>query len=1008
MTFLADLHVHSKFSRATSRDLDLEHLAWWAARKGIAVVGTGDCVHPGWVAEIRDKLVPAGDGLFRLRPEIETPLWETLPSTCRTPARFLLSTEISTIYKKGDKTRKVHHLILLPSIEAADGLGAALARIGNIASDGRPILGLDSRDLLEITLAAGGELIPAHIWTPWFAAMGSKSGFDSIADCYGDLSEHIHAVETGLSSDPLMNRRVSSLDRYRLVSNSDAHSPGKLGREATRFSGGISYPAIIEALRTGEGHAGTIEFFPEEGKYHLDGHRACGVVFEPRETIAAGGRCPVCGAPVTVGVAHRVELLADRSEEEAARLIGPVSSLVPMPEILGEIVGAGAAAKSVTEAFDRALAKLGPELAVLESVPIEELTRFHPLLGEAIVRLRAGRVVRRAGYDGEYGVIRLFEEGELDRLSGTDTLFDTPIVRRTRAARKTTIESAPETTVEAPRTINDLDPEQTAAVEATEGPLMIVAGPGSGKTRTLVRRIVHLIRERGVAPAAILAVTFTRKATEELRNRLSVLLEEGAAAAVVHSFHSLGLSVLRKHGERIGLSPDLRVADEVERRSALVAATGMSETRAARLLRTISTLKRTGEPGNGEERETRALLDRRGREEGWVDFDDLVGLTVELLERDPEVAAWWRGRFAHIMIDEFQDLDATQYRLTRLLAGEGRGLCVIGDPDQAIYGFRGADAAGFERLAADFRGARTLRLSRNYRSSGTIVEASSALMGRRAGGVVRPAGEPITLHVAANEADEAEFVAATIEALLGGHDMLAAGRSGREERRSLSFADCAVLYRTDARSSALRTAFDRAGIPYGKSSPAPIADDPGVRVILARLAEDPEGALSERIARAAELARREGEVDAATLALARGRLIGLAEFGDEARLRDEAALATEADFRDARADRVTLSTLHAAKGLEFPVVFVVGVETGLIPLSWDGEEEATDEERRLFYVAMTRAGDRLYLTRAAERTFRGNVGPAFPSPFLADIPRRLTVVSGAAPKRKKARQLSLF
>src|SRR5882724_6796534 len=304
MRFYADLHVHSKYSRATSRDLDLEHLAHWAARKGIGVVGTGDFCHPAWAAELKEKLVPAEGGLFRLRDDIEQAVAATLPAACRTPVRFMLEVEISTIYKKADKTRKIHHLIYAPDFATVDRISARLGKIGNIKSDGRPILGLDSRDLLEITLEGGPDayLVPAHIWTPWFAALGSQSGFDSVAECYGDLTEHIFAVETGLSSDPAMNWRLSMLDRYRLVSNSDAHSPGKLGREATTFDCDQNYFSIRRALETGEGFVGTVEFFPEEGKYHLDGHRKCDVRLDPKETQEKGGRCPVCGQPVTVGV----------------------------------------------------------------------------------------------------------------------------------------------------------------------------------------------------------------------------------------------------------------------------------------------------------------------------------------------------------------------------------------------------------------------------------------------------------------------------------------------------------------------------------------------------------------------------------------------------------------------------------------------------------------------------------------------------------------------------------
>jgi PHP family Zn ribbon phosphoesterase len=268
MRFHADLHVHSKHSRATSRDLDLEHLAFWGARKGLGIVATGDCVHPQWLAELKAKLIPDAPGLFRLRPEIAAEVAARLPLSCRALPAFMLATEISTIYKKGEKTRKVHHLIYAPDFATVDRLAARLAAIGNIASDGRPILGLDSRDLLEVTLESGPDayLVPAHIWTPWFAALGSQSGFDSIAECYGDLADHIFAVETGLSSDPAMNWRVSSLDRYRLTSSSDAHSPGKLAREATVFECAPDYFALRTALQTGAGYGGTVEFFPEEGK----------------------------------------------------------------------------------------------------------------------------------------------------------------------------------------------------------------------------------------------------------------------------------------------------------------------------------------------------------------------------------------------------------------------------------------------------------------------------------------------------------------------------------------------------------------------------------------------------------------------------------------------------------------------------------------------------------------------------------------------------------------------
>ena len=430
MAFYADLHVHSKYSRATSRNCDLEHLAIWARKKGIAIVGTGDFTHPAWRAEIRERLVPAEPGLYRLRPDLERAVEEQLPPACRserTTTRFMLSVEISTIYKKFDKTRKIHHLVYAPDFDAMDRVTASLARIGNLNSDGRPILGLDSRHLLEITLESdpGSYLVPAHIWTPWFAALGSKSGFDAIDECYGDLAKHIFAVETGLSSDPPMNWRVSSLDRFRLVSNSDAHSPEKLGREVCVFDTDLDYFALRRALETGEGYGGTLEFFPEEGKYHLDGHRSCEVRLSPNETRRREGLCPVCGKPLTVGVMHRVEDLADRPEEvPPPATAGTMRSLVPLPEILSEILEVGPKSRKVARHYESLLGRLGPELPLLDSVPLEDIRpASSSLVAEAVARLRRREVVREAGYDGVYGTIRLFEDAELRGLTRGASLF---------------------------------------------------------------------------------------------------------------------------------------------------------------------------------------------------------------------------------------------------------------------------------------------------------------------------------------------------------------------------------------------------------------------------------------------------------------------------------------------------------------------------------------------------------------------------------------------------------
>ncbi len=424
--FYADLHVHSRHSRATSRDGTLENFSRWGRIKGLRVVATGDFTHPAWRAEIGDELIPAEPGLFRLKPQRERALEAELPDACQAGAtpfsnsvRFLLQVEISTIYKRDGATRKVHHLILAPGLKEADALTAKLERIGNLKSDGRPILGLDSRNLLEIVLEAGAGcmLIPAHIWTPWFSALGSRSGFDAIADCYADLAPHVFAVETGLSSDPPMNWQVSSLDRYRLISNSDCHSPSKLGREATAFDTEPDYFSICKALETGAGYAGTIEFFPEEGKYHLDGHRKCQICWDPKETKRHKGLCTVCGKPVTVGVLSRVEELADRPEGVKPPTAGTFQNFIPLAEVLGEVLGCGPSTGKAEAARALIDAGVGPELYVLGHAPLEGIEKVGPpRLAEAIARMRAGNVIRESGYDGEYGAIHLFQPEELGRV----------------------------------------------------------------------------------------------------------------------------------------------------------------------------------------------------------------------------------------------------------------------------------------------------------------------------------------------------------------------------------------------------------------------------------------------------------------------------------------------------------------------------------------------------------------------------------------------------------------
>jgi uncharacterized protein (TIGR00375 family) len=418
MRFIADLHVHSHYSRATSKDMSPEGIWKWAQLKGITVIGTGDFTHPQWSKELNEKLEPLNNGLFRLKNEFQS---DDVPESCKADVFFILSAEISCIYSKKGRTRKVHSVILVPDFADAARINLSLSKIGNLKSDGRPILGLDAKELLKIVLDASPDalFIPAHAWTPHFSVFGAVSGFDSLEECFEELTPHIYAIETGLSSDPQMNWRLSALDRLTLVSNSDAHSARKIGREANIFDTEISYHSMINAIKMKKGFLGTIEFFPEEGKYHYDGHRTCGVSLSPKETIHHDYLCPVCGKKVTVGVMHRVEKLADRENGFKPADSPAYTSIIPLAEIISETLKVGVSSKKVEAFYFSLLEKLGNEFKILMDVPLDDIERAgSPLLREAISRVRSGNVHIAPGYDGEYGKVKIFENVERKEIKG--------------------------------------------------------------------------------------------------------------------------------------------------------------------------------------------------------------------------------------------------------------------------------------------------------------------------------------------------------------------------------------------------------------------------------------------------------------------------------------------------------------------------------------------------------------------------------------------------------------
>ena len=717
-TFVADLHIHSHFSRATAKNLDLPHLEVWARRKGIAVVGTGDFTHPGWLAEIKDQLRLGPGGLFSLNPKcrIDTPAdHHYVPQS---PVQFLLSAEISSIYKQDGKTRKVHSLILMPDIDAVERFNATLDKIGNLKSDGRPILGLSAKDLLDITVNTDDRamFIPAHAWTPWFSILGAHSGFDSLEECFGDLTPFVTAIETGLSSDPAMNWQLSMLDRVTLISNSDAHSPANLAREANLFNCPAGYDDITLAIKTGQGFEGTIEFFPEEGKYHLDGHRKCGLRLTPAERLENGDQCPKCGKKITIGVLSRVRELADRPQGYRPRGASDYQSLLPLPELIGQVLERGPKTKGVAVVYHRLIKNLGPELSILLEAGLDDVALAGgepgPLISRAIDNMRRGRVHARPGFDGQYGVIEVVTQADRDEIMGQQLMWHSAKRPVKKSQKKADLKPGPKIAEDTPasqsgQSAEKLNDRQLAAVSAPPGPSIIVAGPGSGKTLALTRRIAYVIARFGARPDEVLAITFTRQAASEMKRRLERLLPDQGDAPFVSTFHALGAHILKMAGiERQVIEADDQMG--LFRRAAKKV-----ELTPAELARQISMAKQNlRRPEEIDEPKTArgyAAYQEFLGVVGKCDFDDLIMDAVGILRRDENLLASCRNRWPHVFIDEFQDINLAQWEFTRLLApGGSPNLTAIGDPDQAIYGFRGATPQFFRQFTQNIPTARSV------------------------------------------------------------------------------------------------------------------------------------------------------------------------------------------------------------------------------------------------------------------------------------------------------------
>ncbi|EHJ47703.1 UvrD/REP helicase [Solidesulfovibrio carbinoliphilus subsp. oakridgensis] len=1070
--YLADLHIHSHYSRATSKGLTPRNLAAFGELKGLAVVGSGDFTHPGWLADLRRDLIEDGTGLLRLADTAdpaglgrEIPWLPDFRPEGR--VRFMLSAEISSIYKRGGKVRKVHNLVFAPSLDVAETINRKLSKVGNLASDGRPILGLDSRDLLELVLETDKRafLVPAHIWTPWFSVFGSKSGFDSLEECFGDLSKEIFALETGLSSDPDMNWTLSALDRFRLISNSDAHSGEKLGRECNLFCGEASYEGIHRALRGengGRDFCGTVEFFPEEGKYHLDGHRDCHVVMEPAEAKARGGICPVCGKQLTLGVLHRVLDLADRTEPARPPGMPGFTSLIPLDELAGEIMGVGPKTGKARRLTAALYARFGAELTILRETPPEDLAKVNTVLAEAVSRMRQGRVERTPGFDGEYGRITVFSaEEKRDIKAGR--FRPVPAGNSTGATPRESASDGdappePPPAGQTPRSAParpDLNAAQEAAVTAAGRHLLVVAGPGTGKTHTLLAKIRSLL-EAGVPADKILAVTFTRRAAGELRDRLArdiPALADGtrtgaAALPRADTLHALALAAWTEAG---GREPVL-LSEEAARRLFALANPGLAGARLKAAWRALDLSRERLEPlepaadTDGSDGPGRFAARYAAQKAAWnlLDFTDLLEFWLEKLTSGDSRPDW-----SHILVDEVQDLTPLQLALVAALAGPDRAaLFAIGDPDQSIYGFRGATGGVEARLAALWPDLAVAPLAENYRSAQPVLDLAAGLFpGRRPLvsrlGPILPAAGGMELFAAPTAGAEAEWMAGRIQELLGGTSLTL---TRDFSVATLSPGDVAVLVRFSGLVPAIRKSLERRGIPCAAPEADAFFNEPRVRLLLA--------AAGRHLGLPAALGEA-GDADGPTLPalpdaiLARGPR-GLAallqdsppfdrlfwqgpQFRDLCRAYDthkgwagllnHVAGETEIELVGRLAEKVRIMTLHAAKGLEFAAVFLPALEDGILPFAGaaalTGAPGGTagdpagrmdeDEERRLFYVGLTRAKTRLFLSHAKRRDLFGKRLALPRSRFLEELDlggvRQRTL---AARTVRQARQLPLL
>ncbi len=848
--FTADLHIHSKYSRATSKDMNLEKIAEVCEIKGIDLVVTGDFIHPEWLKELKDKLEDVGSGFFQLK-------------NSKYKVQFILGGEISSIYKKDGKVRKIHNMIYMPTIESAEKLSKKLDNIGNIHSDGRPILGLDSKHLLELCLEVDENVIfiPAHIWTPWFSLFGKMSGFDDIEQCFEDLTQYIYAVETGLSSDPPMNWRLSMLDKFTLVSNSDAHSPFKIAREANIFFCKKDYFSLLESLKD-KSKVATIEFFPEEGKYHYDGHRKCNICLNPEEAIKNNNICPECGKTITIGVLHRVLELADRKDN--IPFLQKYFSLVPLDEIIAQALNVRSSTKKVKNIYKKMIKSLGSELEILKDIPLVEIKKVAgELIAYGIEKMRKGKVEVKPGFDGEYGKIIVINEDDRKHFLAKKGIFIENIklkeIKREKKEYEIKSNNKSENKVITNKNINN---EQIKSIEALDDIILVIAGPGTGKTFTLVEKIKFLV-DQGYEVDKIFAITFTNKAKDELKNRVNLDVN-------IHTFHSLSKKIIEiKRNENIKI---LEAEEQLKIIKNLIKSNKKVDIE--KFFKDLYFHRSGYEP----EFFKKEVIDYTNylKSENLYDFDDLIFNAINILKIENPL------NINYLLIDEFQDINEPQFNIIKSFLKYNVKLFGIGDPNQSIYGFRGASNSYFNKLDG-----KKIFLKYNYRSCKNIINFSNKLINTPLQ-CVRDCDGEIKLMKFFSDDEEAKFIANEIKKLIGGVEL----HTSNNLNEVVSFKDIAILFRVNALADKIKKVFKEEGIPFQEAKETPLEE------------------------------------------------------------------ITDLNFE---VEKVSLLSFHASKGLEFKVVFIIGVEDKLLPFSLSNYKVDIEEEKRLLYVGITRAKDKLYL-----------------------------------------------